>query len=391
MSSMLKIALPMLAAASVAYAECSASATKTIQNSGDASAIATCSTFSGSIAVETGAAGPIDINGVKVIDGNLVVKNNTALRHLGADSVTEITGDFTLDDVQVLQEVNFPNLKTVNALRWNALPNLQALGFDQKITKASVIDIQNTQLQSLEGINVATVDEVKIANNRYVQTIAMQLGNVTKSLVLEANNVDVNITFPNLLWAYNMTFRNCSSVLLPSLESLNDSLGLFGNSFEGFAAPNLTKVGGALAIVSNTEMTNISFPQLQSVNANLQIANNTKLSEIDLPQLTTIGGALDANGNFSKIDIPKLNDVKGAFNIQSTGDVQGTCDNFFKPLADKDRIKGDYQCKGQVANPGGAGTTPTVTGGQTKKTGAASALNVQGNALFVGLAAAFFL
>jgi hypothetical protein len=86
-----------------------------------------------------------------------------------------------------------------------------------------------------------------------------------------------------------------------------------------------------------------------------------------------------------------LNDVKGAFNIQSTGDVQGTCDNTFKPLHDKGKIQGKYFCQGSVANPGGQGTTPTVTGGQAKKTGAASALNVQGNAMLVGLAAAFFL
>ena len=213
----------------------------------------------------------------------------------------EITGTFQLDTVQVLNAVNFPKLKTVDTLRWNALPNLQSLGFDAEITKASVIDIQNTQLGSLEGINIEIVDEIKIANNRFINDITMQLGNITKALTLEANNPEVNVSFPNLEWAFNMTFRNCSSVDLPSLESLNGSLGFYGNVFTDFAAPNLTTIGGALAIVSNTELTNISLPELTTVKQNLQIANNTKLSKINsMPKLKTIGGALDFNGNMSE-------------------------------------------------------------------------------------------
>lgn len=282
-------------------AACSASGTTTIQNSGDATAMASCTTFSGSIAIETGSAGPIAIDGIQKLDGNLVINNNSAIQQISGNDLEEITGTFTLDNVQVLNTVKFPKLNTVSTLRWNALPNLQAVGFDAQVTKASEIDIQNTQLQSLEGINLETIDKVTIANNRYINSIDMQLGNITNTLVLEANNPEVNVSFPNLIWAFNMTFRNCSSIDLPSLETLNGSLGLYGNVLTSFAAPNLTEVGGAIALVSNTELTNISFPELTEVKDNLQVANNTKLSEIEgFPKIKTIGGALDFNGNMSK-------------------------------------------------------------------------------------------
>lgn len=387
----MRLAVPMLAAAGSAYAACSASGTTTIQNSGDATAMASCKTFSGTIAIETGAAGPIALDGIQKLDGDLVIRNNSQIQQISAADMEEM-GTFELNDVQRLTTVTFPKLKTVSKLTWNALPNLQQLGFDGEITKASEINIQNTQLQSLQGINVEQVDTIYIANNRYINEISMQLGNVSTSVILEANNPEVNVTFPNLIWAFNMTFRNCSSIEVASLESLNGSLGLYGNVITDFAAPNLTEIGGALAIVSNTELTNISFPQLTKVGDNLQVANNTKLRELTgFPLLKTISGALDFNGNMSKVALPALNDVKGAFNIQSTGDIQETCDTDFKPLKSKSKIQGKYECVGSVEKPGGAGTTPTTTGANSKKTGAAVAVSVKSGSLLAGLAAAFFL
>lgn len=263
--------------------------------------MASCQTFSGSIAIASSVPDSIALDGIRKITGDLVISNNSKITSLSGSSLEEISGSFTLDEVQVLSTVNFPKLTTVTNIKWNALPNLQGLQMDAQISKASIIDIENTQLQSLKGLNLETVDELTVANNRYINSIDMQLGNVSRQLTLTANNPEVNVSFPNMEWAFNLTFRNCSAIDLPSLHTLNSSLGLYGNTFESFAAPNLTKIGGALSIVSNTELTNISFPQLTVVSQNLQIANNTKLSEISgLPKVATIGGALDFNGNMSK-------------------------------------------------------------------------------------------
>jgi hypothetical protein len=281
-------------------ASCSVSATSTIQNAGDATAIAGCKTFTGSIAVATGTSDNINLGTLEKLDGDFIVTNNSAIQVVGGDSLKEITGSLTLNDVQVLNTVHFPMLKRVNTILMNALPTLQQLGFDAQVTRASSIDIQNTQLQSLQGLNIEMIDVMNIVNNKYISDVSMQLGNVTKQLTLNANNPDMNVSFPNMMWAYNMTFRNCSSVYLPSLMYTNDSLGLIGNTFESFAVPNLTMVGGSLTLASNTELTNISIPMLTKVQGTLLVANNTKLHEIALPQLTTIKAALDFSGNFSK-------------------------------------------------------------------------------------------
>jgi hypothetical protein len=382
----------MLAAAGSAYAACSAKGTTTIQNSGDASAIASCKTFSGDIAIQTDAAGPIAIDGVQKIDGSLKVLNNSALMEISGDSLEEITKDFEINGVAPLNSVRFPKLATVGSLSFVGLPNLDAIGVT-KLSKANSINIDNTNLQNLDGIDLTSVSDFTIANNRYISQIELNLQNVTNKLILSGNSPELEVKLNELGSAHNLTFRNCSSVEVPALESLDEGLSLLGNTFESFRAPNLTEIGGALAISANSALTNISFPLLTKVGFNFEIANNTKLQKVDgFPQLKSIGGSLDMNGNFSNVELPAISNVEGAFNLQATGtEVQKACDDVFEPLHAKSKLQGEFFCTGGVLDPSGAGSTPTQTAGSPKKSpGAGSAVNVQGPALMAGLAAAFF-
>ena len=284
-----------------APAACTVSATTTIQNAGDATALASCSTFSGNIAIATGTTDDISFAGIKKITGNLVANANSQMKQISASDLETLDGTMDLNGLTSLYALNFPKLKTIDSIKWQALPNLQEIGFTSEVTKASTVDIQNTALRSLKGINIEQADEIFIANNGYIDDISMQLGNVSTSLTLADNNEAVKVQLPNLIWASNLTFRFCGSVSVPSLATLNGSLGLYNNGFDTFAAPNLTSVGEAVAIVANDQLKNVSFPQLTKISGNLQVANNSKLIELDgLPQLKSIGGAFDMSGNFTE-------------------------------------------------------------------------------------------
>lgn len=392
MSSFMKIALPALALTGSVYAQssCSVSATTTIQNAGDATALASCKTFSGSIAIATGTTDDIALNGIKKLDGNLVSSDNANMKRISADSLEEIDGTMTLDGLTRLYAVEFPKLKKVQGIKWNALPNLQTIGFTAEVTEADKINIQNTAIRSLKGINIEKVDTIFIANNGYINEVNMQLGNVSDSMTFADNNEALKITLPNLIWATNMTFRFVGSLEMPSLESLNGSLGLYNNGFESFSAPNLTSIGEALAIVANEKVSNISFPLLTKINDNLQIANNTNLSMIDgFPKLKSVGGAFDISGNMSDVETPSLDSVKGTFNLQSTGNVNESC-AFYQPLKDKKLIEGKFFCKGKLVDPGQQGNKPTSQSG-SDKTGAATSLSAVNGALGLAAMAAVFL
>lgn len=282
-------------------AACTVSATTTIQNQGDATALASCSTFSGSIAIATGTTDDISISGVKAITGNLIAPPNSNIKRIGASDLEQLNGEMNLDGLTRLNTVDFPKLKKVDSIVWNALPALQNIGFTASVEEAKKIDIQNTALRSLQGINIEQAQTLKIANNGYINEIKMQLGNVSNSLDFSDNNKAVNIELTNLIWATNLTFRSCGSILLPSLTKLNGSLGLYQNGFESFAAPNLTEVGEALAIVGNDKLTNLSFPLLTKISDNLQVANNSALQNATgFPELKSIGGAFDMSGNMTE-------------------------------------------------------------------------------------------
>lgn len=389
MLSIFRIALPVLAAASTAYAACSASGTMTIQNAGDATALATCSTFSGSIAIATGTTDDIAIGGVKSITGNLVANGNANIKRIGASELEELGGEMNLNELTRLNAVDFPKLKKVDAIKWNALPNLQSIGFTASLEQANSLRVENTGLRSLQGINIEQAKTLFIANNGYINEINMQLGNVSDSLTFADNNKAVKVALPNLIWATNLTFRFCGSVSLPSLARLNGSLGLYNNGFESFSAPNLTEVGQALAIVANDGLNNLTFPLLTKISDNLQIANNSDLMSVDgFPVLKSIGGAFDVSGNMSKVDTPKLDDVKGAFNLQSSDNVTAAC-AFYQPLKDKKLIRGIYTCRGKVVDPGTNGHKPTDQG--SSKKGAASTLSATNGALGLAAMAAVFL
>jgi hypothetical protein len=160
-------------------------------------------------------------------------------------------------------------------------------------------------LSTLDGINLETVETLQIDNNNRLKTFSTQIANVSSSVNINANGDSLAVSFPNLIWAANMTFRNVSSISIPSLAVVNGSLGFYGNYITSLAAPNLTSVGssatgsGSLAFVSNDKLANISLPLLTSVGGADQIANNTELSAISFPELSTVGGAIDFSGNFT--------------------------------------------------------------------------------------------
>lgn len=296
-----------------AAVECSTSGTTTITASADATALASCTTYSGSVAIQTGLSTPKDSNGhqqiqvdkLQKIDGNLTITDAQDLVQVGFGSLREITGALVLGSLSALAGVNMPTLGAVKQINLTALPVLQALNFGtQGVTKAQLILITNTGLGSLDGLNnLESLNTLNINNNQALQNVSLKITYIKSSLDIVDNNgltTGLNVNLPLLQTAQNMTFRNCSDIKLPALTNVTDDLGFYGNDFTSFSAPNLTTVRG-LVFVDNTELTNISLPLMRSINGSYQIANNTKLTKINgFQDLEVVGGALDFSGNFTE-------------------------------------------------------------------------------------------
>ena len=311
-SSAQKIVSCSLAEVMVNTAQCSTSGTTTITASADATALASCTTYSGSVVIPTGLAVPknsdglqeLQVDNIRKITGNLTVTNIPELSSLTFGSLQSVVG-FELGGLERLITLRFPQMTTVDALNFTALAQLQALDFGNSgITKARSVLITNTGLTSLKGIdNLKEVDLFNVNNNRFLTNISLQVTSIKTSLNVEANDEflsGLTTSFPLLETAQNMTFRNCSQILLPSLKNVTDELGFYGNTFTNFSANKLTSAGGII-FVDNTELINITMPNLEKIDAAYQIANNTKLSIISgFPKLSLVRGTLAFTGNFTE-------------------------------------------------------------------------------------------
>ncbi|KAF1973123.1 hypothetical protein BU23DRAFT_465642 [Bimuria novae-zelandiae CBS 107.79] len=395
--SLFKIALPALAVAGSAYG--TTSATATIENSGDATAIAGCKTYTGSIAIATGVGSDLSLDGqLQSIDGDLILENNKDIVRFSAGSLKNITGELRVSNVPEIASLSMPQLTSVDTLTLNGLANLRNLEFTSVISKCDHLDIQNTVLLNLNGIGLNEAADILIANNKAIDTINfMNITNITERLELSYNNLQVNVSFPILESANNISLRAIGSLDIPALSKINvGDFGVFeSDNLTSISAPNLTQIDGALVIANNKGLQNISFDALTKVDANLQIANNTNLHELQgLPKLKNVGAALDISGNFSKVETPSLELVKGVFNLQSTGNIGDVCSKFYDPLRDSNKLpKGKYVCLGELDKANTAGTQPSgSSSGSGNKPGAAVGLSVPSISLgLVGLFAILLL
>jgi len=380
-----------------AGSSCSNTATTTIQSQADATAIAACRIYQGSIAIAESTVDNIDLSGLSSITGDLIANNATQITQLTASQLSVIGGAFNLQDMTRLSTLNFPSLVNVGSILWTGLPALQQLAFTQGVQQLKSLDIENTQLNSLTGINLQTAGSITITNNYFLNDITMQLGNVTEQLTISYNGAKLAVSLPNLIWANNATIRGADTISTPSLSSVNGSLGFYMGTFTDYAAPNLTNVGGALSFVSNGAVSNISMPQLTTVGSALYIVNDTSLLTIDgFPALKTVGGNVLAVGTFNSLELPVIGDVRGTFNLTSSGNINSTCARFAKIAGKNSAIKGKYTC---TPNDGAAaynasidGTSGSSGSSNGTKIGAASTVMLPGAAMtgLLGLVAVMF-
>ncbi|KUJ12113.1 uncharacterized protein LY89DRAFT_222311 [Mollisia scopiformis] len=388
-----KLIIPALAVVSCVAAQtasvCS-QATATINSQADATAFASCSTISGSIVVSSAASGVISIDGPQQITGDFTCENAGGLTSLGSTTLGSIGGSFTLNNLTLLSTLSMTDLTSVKTIAWTALPALSSLTFPSTVSSATSVTISNTFLSTLDGINLDTVATLQIDNNNRLKTFSTQVANITSAVNINSNGNSLEVSFPNLIWAANMTLRNVSSINIPSLATVNGSLGFYGNYMTNIAAPNLTSVGstatgqGSLAFVANAKLANISMPMLATVGGADQIANNTDLTGISFPALSIVGGAIDFSGNFSTPSLPALTNVKGGFNIQSTATID--CTSFQAEAGSGKVIQGTYICKTTAdATTLGSSTTTGSSSGASSTSSKGAAVSYGVNEAVAGI------
>ncbi|KAM0264460.1 hypothetical protein ACHAQJ_000651 [Trichoderma viride] len=328
--------------------------------------IIACDVVKANINVDESVAGDLSIEGPKTITGDLIINNATQLISISSSTITSIGGNFELESLELLSSVTMQSLKTLNKLNMIKLPQLSTLTFGTSgVTKASVIQVTDTFLSDLSGLNINSVDSLTITNNNKLTSFNSDLVNITTLLSVTSNGNNMQINMTKLQSAAEIQLSNVKSFVVPSLKTITQSLKFDTNpELLTFSAKNVTSIADSVTFINNNKLTNISFPLLTSV-GDLTIQNNTALKAVEgIPKLQTVAGGVILRGNFDSVELPALKDVKGGVTVYSTTDISAFC-GFFDDAKKSKIIQGLESCKSNVkaANEGGSdGDSSTSSG-----------------------------
>ena len=301
----------------------------------EATQLAACPTFQGSIAIATDAPGTVDFGMMGSVDGDFVADTAENVQTLSANSIANITGTFKMNNMSQLYTLNMNNLRGVGqanqgGINWQGLPLLQTLNFGNGLDSAAALNIQNTQIQDLSAVNVKQAAMVFVANNPALSAINWATQNCT-NLTIAGNGLSsngANITLNSLVGVSSLTVRNASSLSLPNLEQCNGLFAVESGGLQSLNLPKLTESGG-ISVANSPQLTTVNMSALQTCTRGLKLINNDHLSgALNFTMLKQLRGDLNITGAFTSVSMPVINTIQGTSYLWSTEDISSTCAQF---------------------------------------------------------------
>jgi len=260
-----------------------------------------CDVVRGTLLIEDKTLTEVDLDGPKQV-GSIIVSNAEGLVRLSSSTIKSIAGVFNMTDLNSLSALEFSALRSVGTINWVSLDQLPGVTFGAEgVTKVSKLLISDTFISSLDGLNVASVDDLDINNNRKLITWDSDLTNVTSSLKLQNNGAGAMIVnMPKLKTVSMMEVRNVQQFNVNALTTIGSLRFEENDKMTTFSAPNVT-TANEISFTDNQIITNITFPKIVSMGGALTIQNNTNLMTINgFPLLNTIKGTLILRGDFTE-------------------------------------------------------------------------------------------
>lgn len=315
-----------------------------LENVGQLNQLASqCHTIKGSLNFDNYVDPVVDLGGIENIEGDLVMENSASIVRIDCPKLATIKGEFKIQALTSLTSIHLRELNAVDSIYWRVVPILSTVEFTKGLTKINKITISDTSLVGFEGFSGGKVEQLSIFNinnNRFMESIVCNVRSVSEKLTIQSNAREIQVSLDNLVWANNMTVKDSSSISIPNLQFVNNSLEFIDNHFQSISIPKLQGVGGTLSLDSNKQLTKVDMNNVSDVFGGIMITDNTNLEKIDfLKSLQQIGGAIQFSGKIKEISLPKLRLVKGSVQINSTSD-ELDCSSWTTPPSGISIIRG---------------------------------------------------
>lgn len=325
--------------------------------------------------------------GVKIFDGNVILKNHEQIKGFGGIRFTEITGLLQIkqDYQQNINELGWlKNLKKVGSLHLSYISGLTSLYGLHNISSVSRGDISITNVPDISEIIFDNLRFIKgslsISGNKNLEKVSMnRLSNIYGSLLLGGD-----ISFLNDNYRYigqiNKGYGNAilSSISFDGLKYIGGDICIYKNEslknlfflsningtykdlivwdndelIDISALSKFTAVAQSLAIVDNNKLSNLKgLENISIVAIDMLISENSDLESINLDNLRTIGKVLIMNN-------PKLENLSGLNSVRNIAKglsiyQNNLLNNFcgLKPLFRNGNVRGGTYIRSNKYNP----------------------------------------
>lgn len=322
----------------------------TVSNQQDLDKIRSCKNYSGNIRIENTAAPDLKLNGIELLEGDLIVSNNDVLQTLSLPVLQGINGSLKLMNNKIMSRLDVSQLYALRTFDVSVHPALNEIKFSSGLSQAEVINIADTTITRLDGFKIVTARDISITNNIYLKNLSFNNMTSVGNMLISANSPTLTLELSKLETTRDLTLRNVANIVLSSLNKASGDISFISNSFDTLELQEVADISGTLTLTDNLQLSNVSMPKLSHLGGALSLGGNTKLMLVNaFPSLQQVDGTVDITGGFDEIQLPSLSDVRGGMNVQTSSSVF-SCDQVNK--LKNGIIKGNsFTCKSAVAKP----------------------------------------
>jgi hypothetical protein len=165
----------------------------------DLDQIRNCKTYGGSILIDNCGASELKMNGVELLEGDLIVTNNNGLQSISFPRLQGVNGLLKFANNKLLNTIDVKQLYALRSLEVSVHPALNELKFSAGLSQADRIKIADTTCTKIEGFKLQSTKEIEMTNNIYLKSLSF--GNLTSvgTILVSANSptlkLDVGIYF----------------------------------------------------------------------------------------------------------------------------------------------------------------------------------------------------
>jgi len=244
--------------------------------------------------ISSQASGAIQLSGIEHITGSLTCNGALNVTSISCPDLKSIGSNFELSTMAMLSALGVGSLTKVGRIHWDAIYNLQEVEFGDGLTVEDNVRIEDTRLESLDGLALEKVGDLRIINNTYLSSFDLsRLANYT-SINIAGNSPKLEVDLSGAATGGTTEIHNVSGLSLKQMETITGDLTLVGGTFSNITAPKLTRAD-TMMIKTNSLLEAIHMPQLRSASG-LTILHNGNLTSIGARKLESVKGDFEVEG-----------------------------------------------------------------------------------------------